>query len=169
MAFLELAKKRCSVRAYEDRTVEQEKVDAILEAARVAPSAANRQPVRVIVVRGDEALSKLDRACNRHGAPLAFIVCADRGTAWTRPYDDMQTIDIDASIACDHMMLEAADQGVGSVWICMFDPDVIREEFGLAENVVPVNILAAGYSSSWKSPERHAEDRHPVEDFVTYA
>ena len=105
MNFIEIAKKRYSVRSYTDKTVEAEKLDKILEAAHVAPTAANRQPVRLIVVESKDGLEKIGKGAELYGAPLAIIVCADHSRAWVRPYDKKQTADIDASILTDHMML----------------------------------------------------------------
>lgn len=169
MDFLTLAKTRCSIRAYEDRKVEPEKLEKILEAARIAPTAANRQPVKLLVVQSEEGLAKLGKAANIYGAPLAVVTCADLGRAWTRPFDQKQSVDIDASILTDHMMLEAADLGLGSVWICYFKPDVIREEFGLPDGLEPVNILAVGYAAEKPaSPDRHGEARVPMDQLVSY-
>ncbi len=169
MDFIEIAKKRYSVRSYKDKKVEEEKLQKILEAAHVAPTAANLQPVRLIVVQSNEGLAKIGKGANLYGAPLAVIVCADHGKAWVRPFDKKQTTDIDASICTDHMMLQATESGLGSVWICYFKPDVIRREFGLPDNLEPVNILAVGYSDEEAAdPERHLQTRVPVEELVSY-
>ena len=169
MDFIEIAKKRSSVRGYQDKKVEEEKLQKILEAAHVAPTAANLQPVRLIAVQGSEGLAKIGKGANLYGAPLAVIVCADHGKAWVRPFDKKQTADIDASILTDHMMLQATELGLGSVWICYFKPDVIRREFGLPDNLEPVNILAVGYSDEEAAaPEPHLQTRIPVEELVSY-
>ena len=105
MDFMTLAKKRCSIRAYTDQKVEPEKLDQILEAARVAPTAKNLQPVKILAVQSEEGLAKIGKAANIYGAPLALIVCADHDRNWTRPFDGKQSGDIDASILTDHMML----------------------------------------------------------------
>ena len=169
MNFLEIAKSRCSVRSYSDKKVEQEKLDKILYAAHVAPTAANLQPVRLIAVQSDEGLNKIGKAANIYGAPLAIIVCSEHNTAWTRPFDGKQTVDIDASILTDHMMLAAPDLGLGSVWICYFKPDIISREFDLPDNLEPINILAVGYSNEPPAnPERHAIQRIPLNDLVYY-
>lgn len=169
MIFLEIAKKRYSVRSYLDKKVEQEKLDKILLAAHVAPTAANMQPVKLIVVQSDEGLNKIGKAANIYGAPLAIIVCCEHQKAWTRPFDRKQTVDIDASILTDHMMIEATELGLGSVWICYFKPDVIQKEFDLPDTLEPVNILAVGYSDeSPADPERHATQRVPLSDLVYY-
>lgn len=170
MSFLDLAKKRCSTRAYQPVPVSQEHIDAIAEAARVAPTAANRQPVRILQVTSEEGLASLAKAANVFDAPLAFVVCADGEKAWKRPLDGMSTVHVDASILTDHMMLAATDLGLGSVWICRFDPTVIREEFGLPETLIPVNILAVGHpAGELKSPDRHVTERIPTSELVIHA
>ena len=169
MDFMELAKRRCSVRAYEDRKVEPEKLERILEAARIAPTAKNLQPVKLLAVQSGEGLEKVGKAAYIYGAPLATIVCADHQRAWTHPFDGKRSTDIDASILTDHMMLEATELGLGSVWICFFKPDVLREEFSLPEHLEPVNILAVGYASGAPaSPDRHDKARVPMDELVSY-
>lgn len=169
MNFFEIVKSRYSVRSYSDKKVEQEKLDKILYAAHVAPTAANLQPVRLIAVQSDEGLNKIGKAANIYGAPLAIIVCSEHNTAWSRPFDGKQTVDIDASILTDHMMLAATELGLGSVWICYFKPDIISREFNLPDNLEPINILAVGYSNEQPvDPERHTTQRIPLSDLVYY-
>ena len=157
MEFLELAKKRYSVREYTDRQVEKEKLDQILRAAQAAPTACNRQPVHLLVVQSLEGLEKIGKAANLHGAPMAVLVCGDKDKAWTRPYDGKQSVDIDASIVTDHMMLEATDLGVGSLWICSFKPDVLREEFSLPENLEVINILVLYRPAKYRKEKNRKE------------
>lgn len=166
MEFLKLAEKRFSVRKYLPVPVEDEKLGMILEAGRLAPTAANIQPVKVVAIRKKEALEKLGKAADIYGAPLALIVLADRSKAWTRPFDKMQTTDIDASIVTDHMMLESTSLGLGSVWICYFKPDVIKAEFALPDELVPVNILAVGYPSG--DVTALEKKRKSLDSFVCY-
>ena len=146
-----------------------EKLDKILQAAHAAPTAANLQPVHLIAVQGKDGLDKIGKAANIYGAPLAIIVCADHSRAWVRPFDRKQTADIDASILTDHMMMEATELGLGTVWICYFQPDMIREAFGLPDNLEPINILAVGYSNEEAAdPERHSQTRIPIEELVSH-
>lgn len=169
MNFLETAKSRYSVRNYVDKKVEPEKLQKILSAAHAAPTAANLQPVRLIVVQEEEGLNKIGKAANLYGAPLAVIICSDHSKAWTRPFDNKKTVDIDASILTDHMMMEATELGLGSVWICYFKPDVIRQEFQLPETLEPINILAIGYADGTPAdPERHVTQRIPLDELVYY-
>lgn len=169
MEFLDLAKKRYSVRSYLPKAVEQEKLDQILEAGRVAPTGANRQPQRVLVVQSKEGLEKVSKAANIYGAPLALIVCGKPSLAWVRGYDQKNIMEIDATIVTDHMMLEAADLGLGSVWICHFNPAVLRQEFSIPEDLTPVNLLAVGYAAEEPaSAGRHKELRKPLRDTVSF-
>lgn len=168
MDFIEIAKKRYSVRSYTGQKVEPEKLEKIIEAAHVAPTAANLQPVHLLVVQSEEGLAKIGEGANIYGAPLAIIVCADHNKVWTRPFDKKQTGDIDAAILTDHMMLQATELGLGSVWVCYFKPDVIRKKFHLPEKLEPINILVIGYSDeTGADPERHGQSRISVEELVS--
>lgn len=98
-----------------------------------------------------------------------IIVCEDKSSAWTNPYNDRQLVSHDAIIATDHMMLEATELGIGSVWICWFDPAIIRSEFNLPENLEALNILALGYSTgSIPSIDRHIKTRKILNKLVAY-
>ena len=167
MDFNELVRRRYSSRAYKPDPVEDDKVRSILEAGRLAPTARNDQPVRVIAVRSKEGLAKIEEAGHIYDAPLAFIVYADSDRTWTRSYDGMKTTDIDASIVTTQMMYEATDMGLGTLWVCMFKPDVIRRNFGLDDNMIPVNILAVGYKDDTTS--RNHGVRIPMDEFVRFA
>ncbi len=169
MDFLHLAKMRYSARKYLDKKVESEKLQKILEAGRIAPTGANRQPQRLIVVQEPENLKKISNAANIFHAPLAIIVCADISEAWVRPFDGKNISDIDTSIVTDHMMLQATELGLGSVWVCYFKPDVLRKEFSIPNNLEPVHILVLGYASeSPLSPERHVSSRKALTQTVFY-
>lgn len=98
---------------------------------------------------------------------MAIVVCSDTEKAWTRPYDGKQTTDIDASIITDHMMLEATDLDLGSVWIGIFKPDVIKEEFHLPAHLEPISILAIGYvESSPANLHDHLATRLSLDELV---
>lgn len=169
MKFSEITKARYSVRRYTSSPVEQEKLEQILQAAHVAPTAANRQPVRLFVIESADGLARLGKAANLYGAPMAIIVCCDRTKAWTRPFDGKQSTDIDAAVLTDHMMLQATELGLGSVWICCFKPDVVREEFSLPGELEPVNILAIGYADdAGGDPTRFASERIAMNELVSY-
>lgn len=161
--FSETGEKRYACRKYLSRQVEPEKLELILEAGRVAPTGANRQPQRLVVVQSKEGMERLARCTRDFGAPTAVIVCADTSEAWTRKYDGKNISDIDASIVTDHMMLAAASLNLDTLWICMFKPEAVREEFALPANVEPVNILLIGYGDGPAAdPNRHDTLRKPL-------
>ena len=167
MDFNELARQRYSVRKYKPLKVEEEKIKKILEAGWVAPTAKNFQPQRFLVLTDENKLEKLNKVTNYHKAPLVIIVCSDRETVWHRPYDNKDMMDVDASIATDHMMMAAQNLGLGTCWMTYFDPAVIRREFHIPSNYEPVNILLVGYSAEKDaSPERHSRTRRSVDDVV---
>ena len=115
MEFLELAKKRCTTRGFSDMPIPEEHLQKILLASRVAPSACNRQPQRIIVVRTPENLLKIQKAYKTFGSSCVLIVCRDRRNELIRPYDNKCSGDLDIGIVCDHMMLEARELEIGSV------------------------------------------------------
>lgn len=165
MNFMELIKNRHSVRKYTDRKVEKEKLNNILEAGRLAPTAANLQPQQIIAVTNEPELEKLKEAANTYNAPLALIVCGDKNKAWKRPFDNKSTVDIDTSIVTDHMMLMAESLGLGSVWICYFKPDVLKKNFDIPDYLEPINILAIGYTDEHLNYDK---ERKPLSSFVRY-
>ena len=174
MSFMDLAMQRYSVRNYEQRPVEREKINAIVEAGRLAPSAHNFHPTRVIVCDTPELLAKaaaceprFEREGSLFGAPLSIVVCAKTADAWTRSYDGMNSSHIDTSIVCDQMMMEATDLGLGTCWVCAFDPEVARREFAIPEGVDPISILVVGYAQPRElDPERREARRIPLAEFT---
>ena len=167
MEFFKLAEKRCSVRSYLPREIEKEKEDRILQAARLAPTAHNNQPYRILVIKSKEGLRKLKKAGNVYDAPLAFVICADRSEAWERPFDGKRSTDIDSSIVTTYMMLEATELDLGSIWVCFFDPTALCDEFDIPSELEPINILGVGYpAKELKSPERYESERKKLSEIV---
>lgn len=151
--FLKLVEERYSVRKFDNKKVEQEKIDLILEAARVAPTACNFQPQRILVLDEEETLNKLKNCTPYHfDAPLAFLICYDNSVNWKRRYDNKDAGDIDASIVTTHMMLEITNLGLGSTWVGSFDPKAVIKEFNLPDNYVPVSLLPTGYPAADAEP-----------------
>ena len=168
MNFLDLATKRYSVRNYTSQKVEEEKLAAILEAGRIAPTASNRQPLQMIVAQSDEGLEKLKRAAKIFDAPLAIIISADHEQMWKRVYDGKKTGDIDASIVTTHMMLQAAELGLGTVWICHFNPEILKQEFNIPAHIEPINILVIGYAAENDEPNPRHFQRKAMDQLVSY-
>ena len=165
--FIARAKERYSVRKYRETRVEDEKIRTIIEAGRVAPTAANKQPYRIISIRSADGIERLSKGASTYGATSAFIICADLDVAWKRPFDGKSTSDIDASIITDHMMHAAVDIGLGTLWMTYFDSSMIRNEFKIPEIFEPVNILLVGYSADKEaSSDRHSHTRKPYESVV---
>ena len=169
MSFLDLAKRRYSVRSYTQQKVEKEKLEYIIEAGRIAPTACNIQPQRLLVIDSEEGIAKLRKAANIFNVQTAIIVFGDSADVWIRPQDGKKTIDIDASIVTDHMVHAATDMGLGTLWMTWFDPAVIMKEFNVPKNYVPVNLLLIGYAAGNPlSPDRHSRTRKELEDTVFY-
>lgn len=144
-------------------------LEQILSAGRVAPTACNRQPQRIIVVRRRENMVKVEKAYRTFDAPCALIVCRDRRGELIRPYDKKCSGDLDIGIVCDHMMLAARELEIGSVMVGLFDPAVITKEFILPEYLEPTALLFLGYpSKGFLDLERHEEERRPLCETVWY-
>ena len=172
MDFLELAKNRYSERYFDPRPVEQEKLDQILEAGRVVPTACNYQPQCFYVLKSPEALAKARAVTPFHyNAPLMLLVCYDLNTVWKAPHDRMfqnyNSGEQDASIAATTMMYEAEALGVHTVWLRGFDAKAVSEVFGLPEHIIPVMMFAMGYPSDRAKPNAWHDKRMPLENFVT--
>ncbi|MDR2518726.1 MAG: nitroreductase family protein [Spirochaetaceae bacterium] len=175
MDFDALAAARYSVRQFKNQPVEQEKRACILRAGRIAPTAGNRQPHRILVIHKEHDLQKVD-ACTpyRFNAPLALLVAYDRRRPWIRQFDGMGSGETDASIVATHMMLQAADIGLGSTWVMSFDPQKTRSLFKLPEPLIPAAFLVIGYPSDTAAPaEQHCqrlslEETVYFDDFSTY-
>lgn len=169
MDFLELTKNRYSCRSFMDKPVEQEKLDLILEAGRVAPTARNIQPQRILVLTDKSELSKLSE-CTKYGwnAPVIMIICYDKNVVYKRIYDDMDFGFIDGSIVTTQMMLEIQNLGLGTTWIGAFDPAKVRDVYNIPNNYEIVALLPVGYPSEDAHPSKLHEDRKPIEETVFY-
>ncbi|MBQ3377964.1 MAG: nitroreductase family protein [Synergistaceae bacterium] len=130
MSFLELAQERYSCRKFTEQPVEDEKIEKILDAAILAPTAVNKQPFRVWVIKSPENLEKVKETTHYHfDAKVILAVGAKPNEAWVRAYDQRNFADVDASIAATHMMLEIQDLGLGSTWVGHFDANKLKEFF----------------------------------------
>jgi nitroreductase len=169
MDFGMLSTLRYSVRKFKDIPVKQEHLEAILKTAQNAPTAGNRQPQRLLVLTKAEDLKKID-ACTkcRFGAPLVFVVCADTTACWVRPFDEAKSDQIDASIVTTHMMLQAAELGLGTTWVMYFDPVKLIAEFKLPKKLLPVALLILGYPADDAAPAERHNQRNPMDSLVFY-
>lgn len=166
-SFLELAHDRFSCRKYSDQPVEPEKVEAIIEAGYVAPTAKNLQPVRIWRLDTHEALEKA-RACTdyHYNAPVILAVGGKPDEAWVRPSDGKNYCVVDASIVGTHMILAAHDLGLRSVWVGWFDSPALKAAFPEMEPYEMVALLPIGYAAEDAKPApRHTQYR-PYEELV---
>jgi nitroreductase len=165
MDVLEAIRKRYSCRAYLDRLVEAEKLQQILEAARLAPSAKNLQDWRFVVVTEKEKKQKLAEAANNQtfiakaGAIIIACSISDHVMRCGQPVGP-----IDVAIAMEHMCLEATELGLASCWIGSFYPDKVRAVVNIPENVTIIELLALGYpADTQKQPSRV-----PIEKIISF-
>ena len=166
MEFLELVRSRYSVRAYEPTPVEEDKLQQVLEAACLAPTAANRQPFRLIVIatEGREAeLRRIYPAKWFTQAPLVICACTIPDEGWVR-VDGKGYADVDVTIAMDHLILAARSLDLGTCWIAAFDPAVARKVLGLPDDVEPVAFTPLGYPAD----QPRAKTRKPISELVRY-
>ena len=170
MDFLTLAKdKRYSCRSFQNRPLEKDDLERILEAGRIAPTAGNFQPQRVIVINSSEGMKKLAQCTYyTYGASAALIVCYDKSEVWVRNYDGKNSGDVDASIVMTQMMLEAADLDIGTCWVGHFDPWRIKKLFNIPDSVVPVGILDMGYPDENGKPHPVHWKRKPASETIVY-
>jgi len=148
MNFLELATQRSSVRDYQPKAVEKEKLMYALEAARIAPSAANFQPWQFIVITEPEILKSVQSLYHRAWlttAPAIIVALGDHEKGWHRASDGKDFTDIDVAIAVDHLTLAAAEIGLGTCWICNFNAEKCYNLFNIPENMEPIALISIGY------------------------
>ena len=169
MEFKEVIRKRYSCKKYDARQVEADKLAAILEAGRLAPTAKNLQEQHVYVLQSADMLAKIDglTPC-RYGAPTVLVVAFDKNNVFTYPGDKRDSGIEDATIVATHMILAAADEGVDSCWINFFDPDKMAKALGLPENEEILMVLDLGYAAPGAGPLANHTNRKPIEDTVTY-
>jgi nitroreductase len=166
MEFSALIKARYSVRAYKSDPVEEAALQQVLEAARLAPTAANRQPFQLIVIHTAGREAELLRIYDDPWfvqAPLIVCACGLAGQGWVR-MDGKPYVDVDVAIMMDHLILAATDLGLGTCWIAAFDPAAAREVLGLPEGVEPIAFTPLGYPADRRRPKK----RKALPELVRY-
>lgn len=165
MNFLELVKMRHSVRSYENRGVEKEKLDYVMECVRLAPSAVNYQPWKFTIVSETHALQALQASYQREWittAPCIIVACADHSESWHRKQDGKDHADIDLAIAIEHLCLAAAEQGLGTCWVCNFDTDICKKTLNLPEQIEPIALIPIGYPTKNEIPEKKRKSMEEI-------
>ena len=167
MELSELISKRYSVRAYKSDPVEDDKLAKVLEAARLAPTAANRQPIKLLVLHTAGRETELSGLYHRSWfiqAPVLIVACGLPSQGWVRGYDQSNFTQFDVAIVMDHLILAATNLGLGTCWIASFDPKIVRQILRLPDEVEPVVIVPLGYPADEPGPKT----RKPLSDLVSY-
>ncbi|MBQ3829957.1 MAG: nitroreductase family protein [Spirochaetales bacterium] len=169
MEFRKVIQDRYSCKKYSDRKVEEDKILAILEAGRLAPTAKNLQEQHVYVLQSEKSLSEVDKVTPcRYGAPVVLVVAFDRNNVYTYPGEKRNSGIEDATIVATHLVLAAADEGVDSCWVNRFDPDLLKERLGLSENEEILMLLDLGYAADDAKPLPNHFSRKDISETVTY-
>lgn len=166
MGFIELINKRYSVRAYKSTAVEDEKLQTILEAARLAPTACNRQPFKIIIIHTDgkkEQLLSIYRSEWFVQAPIILCICGISESAWVRK-DGRQYLDVDVTIAMDYITLAATDLGLGTCFIAAFDAENARRVLTIPEGIEPILFTPLGYPADNPGIKKRKE----LDELITY-
>ena len=169
MDFLALSESRYSVRGYQARPVPDELLDKVLEAARLAPSAVNKQPWKFVVVRSEEAKKRLRACYDREWfttAPAYIVVCGDHSASWKRPADGKDHCDIDVAIATEHITLSAASLGLGTCWVCNFDAVACKAMLGLSDSWEPCVIIPIGFPATDSVPSKSRKDLSEIVSYI---
>ncbi len=148
MNVLTLTKNRHSVRSFLPTAVEREKIDYLLECARWSPSAVNAQPWHFIVVQEESNKQALHQCYERDWfkqAPMYLIVCGNHKESWKRKFDNKDHCAIDIAIAVEHIVLAVQEVGLGTCWVCNFNPILCARLFSLPSHIEPIAILPIGY------------------------
>ena len=163
---LELSQSRYSVRAFQTKPVSADDLQYVLECARLAPSACNRQPWHFYICQSEEALQKVCQCYPRdwfNTAPTVIICTINHEEEWVRPSDDHRHGIVDISIAAEHICLSATERGMGSCWVCNFDTQKCHELFCLPVNEEAAVLIPLGYPAS----EPAEKKRKTVDEIVT--
>ena len=166
MEFQQVLNARFSVREFQAKPVEDEKINEILKAAQIAPTAKNSQPQKIYVVKSDEAMEKFRQCTKCHfDAPMGFIICYDDDQSF-KGRDGREFGVLDASIVTTYMMLKATELGLGTTWVGLFDAQKTKQLFNMPDNIVPLAYLPVGYPKEGCQPNPRHFDKKPLADTV---
>ncbi len=168
MDFKALIEKRHSTRDFNPEKLPESLLLEVLDAGRMAPSAANLQPWLFIVVNNDETLQSLREAYPRDWfatAPQVIVICSDLQQSWKRALDQKDHADIDVAIATDHITLRAAEMGLGTCWVCNFNPARVSNTLQLPAHIQPVVLLPIGWPQKVSAP---GKNRKPMTDITRF-
>ena len=167
MEFESVIRNRKATRLFSNKEVEEEKLLKVLESGRLAPTAKNKQPFKIYVIKSKDGLSKMDKATKcRYNAPIVLLVCADEQKAYKKK--EYSTYEMDASIVTTHMMLETTNVGLDNIWVELFDETILVDEFSIPNNLKPISLLMIGYKSKLCPISPFHKIRKSLEELVEY-
>lgn len=163
---------RKSIRSFSDKEIEKDTIIELLHAARIAPSAVNKQPWRFFVCNSDEIKEQIRESYPRNWfktAPLYIVACADKSQSWKRTADNKDHGNIDVAIAVTHLTLKATTLGLGTCWVCNFDAEILSNALNLDKALEPVAIIPIGYPSEKElQKEDQPKKRKSIEEFTEW-
>lgn len=170
MEFSDVIRNRYSCKQFaSDKNVPDEKITAILEAGRLAPTAKNLQEQKIYVIRSAEKIAEIDKATPcRYGAPVVICVAFNKNDVFTYPGNKHNSGVEDATIVATHITLAAANEGLDSCWLNFFDPDTLAQKLGLPEDEEILMLLDIGYAAEGSGPLANHTSRKPLTDTVKY-
>ncbi|MDD3126021.1 MAG: nitroreductase family protein [Candidatus Izemoplasmatales bacterium] len=164
----QLIHERYSVRDFSDRVIEQEKLNQILEAGRLAPTAKNLQPQRVYVLTGETVIKTIRQITpSAYNAPIVLMIGTKTSEAWVNPYSHHSSAEMDASIVTTQMMLAAWELGIGSVWVCWFDVEKVKKAFSIPQDIDIFCLLPIGYPAIDCVTSRNHLNRKSLSEMVS--
>ena len=167
MEFEKVIKERHATRKFSQERIEKDKLNKILEAGRIAPTAKNIQPIKIYVIETEEGLKKLDKATPcRYGAKTVLLICGDKESAFQK--ENKSTYEMDSVIVATHMMLEATNLEIQNIWIELFDEKIIQEEFSIPNNLIPICLIPLGYEDQNCPKSPNHDKRKKIEEIVIY-
>ena len=167
MDFSQICKERYSTRIFSNKKADEKAIGHILEMIKLAPTALNRQPYKILVADSDDAIKKLENSkAVLYNAKTVLIVCSDRANAWANRYSGETDVLIDIGIVVATALYAAKACGLESCCVCNFDPELLRKEFGLPENLTADALIALGYKSDDDKPSERHFTRKSVEEFA---
>lgn len=153
MDFLELSKMRYSVRSFEEKPIERWKIERVLEAGRNAPTAKNLQPYFIYDIKSAAAIETIRKITRcAFNAPEVLLVCGKPEEGWVNPFNGRSSLGMDTGIVATHMMLQAAELGLGTTCVCWFDTEKVKQAFNLPVGLEPYCLLPIGYASKGSEP-----------------
>lgn len=168
MNFIDLAKARYSVRSFSDKPVEPEKLAQVLEAGRLAPTARNIQPQYIYVLQGESLAKAIKASLCTYNAPVVLVVCYDKNQVTAIDSNQVQFGFVDTAAVITHMLLAATDIGLGTCWVGLFDENIIKEELGIADNLLVTAFVPLGYEAKDAEPSPRHTERKAITETVKF-